>query len=128
MQNKKDFHASIIVKYPPNDIHPYSYKYSYHLLYLIILHHSITNITSLDPLGPGKPDNHTPLLRTLHITLVITSNPIPHGHEIETAFVKYIIVFGGKFQQTFGEAVVKVFLFGGVVEGGVVEVFGAVGY
>ena len=63
----------------------------------------------------GISHNHSPLLGALNITLVIASNAISDGHEVETGFVEYVIVLGGEFEESFGESVVKVFLFGGVV-------------
>mmetsp|Transcript_32648 Transcript_32648/g.79061 ORF Transcript_32648/g.79061 Transcript_32648/m.79061 type:complete len:627 (+) Transcript_32648:256-2136(+) len=75
-----------------------------------------------------ESDHHPPLLRALDIALVVTSDPIPHRHEVEASLVEHVVELGGKLKQSLREAVVEVLLLGRVVQRRVPEVVGPVGY
>ena len=72
--------------------------------------------------------DHAPLFRALHVALVVTSDPVPHGHEVEARLVEHVVHPGGDFQQPLRETVVEVLLLGGVIKGRVPEVVRTVGY
>jgi len=76
----------------------------------------------------GESHDHAPLLRALHVALVVTSDPVPHGHEVEARLVEHVVHPGGDFQQPLRETVVEVLLLGGVIKGRVPEVVRTVGY
>lgn len=77
---------------------------------------------------PGRiSDDHTSLLHALYIALEVAADPIPDGHEGEFVFIEFVPVLSGELDHAFGEAVVVFLLLHGVVEGGVAEVFFAVG-
>ncbi len=77
---------------------------------------------------PGRiSDHHASFLHALYVALKVAADAIPHGHEGKFVFVEFVPVLSGELDHALGEAVVVFLLLHGVVEGGVAQVFFAVG-
>mmetsp|Transcript_903 Transcript_903/g.2043 ORF Transcript_903/g.2043 Transcript_903/m.2043 type:complete len:284 (+) Transcript_903:182-1033(+) len=75
----------------------------------------------------GESHYHTPLLRALHITLVITPDPIPHRDKVKTRLIKDIVQLGRKLQQPFSQSVIKMLLLSRIVERRMAQIISTVG-
>mmetsp|Transcript_45467 Transcript_45467/g.84214 ORF Transcript_45467/g.84214 Transcript_45467/m.84214 type:complete len:290 (-) Transcript_45467:1673-2542(-) len=63
-------------------------------------------------------DAHPPLLGTLHVALVVTPYPIPHGHEVKVSLVEHVPAPRRQVQQLFRQLVIIPPLLGGVIHAG----------
>ena len=100
---------------------------SRHSDYVIMIIVVISNIRGPVVVRGWESHDHATLLRALHIALVVTSNPIPHSHEVEASLVKHIIHPRCDLQQSLREPVVEVLLLGGVIQSRVSEIVRSVG-